>query len=343
MPHYDFCCIATTTATTQRLTTLVRRVAFELQKRGGVVRKVEHYGLRPLAYPIKAHSRKHEVGRYFRIQLQTSPVTAEVVSEHIGNDESIIRHRHFTLPLVDPERKYKGKLLHTPALSEAHYDALRRTSNVDYFIARTLLKLGKVTPEEIVALGTHTPVMTPAPTAPEVLPRILPRPLVGTESAEVPAADTLYREMRDSLSMDLPGADAVDEDVLPADDPLRGLLEALHMPSLSDDVDAEDFASVAVPRASAPKATPIEDERARVQATHSTDVLAHLASRTEIAVDYAAAAQRSEGHKARAKSYFHTRKGDTYNANEDIARVTKTHPPKPSELALEQQQQNQVE
>lgn len=307
MPHYDFCCIATSAASSQRLTTLVRRVALELQKRGGVVRKVEHYGLRPLAYPIKAHSRNHEVGRYFRIQVQASPVTADLISDAIKNDESIIRHRHFVGPTIDTRAAASVPLKHLPDLSEAHYDALRRTTNIDYFVARTLLKLGKITPDEIVALGTHTPAMTPAAPPQHAVPAILPRPL---PAASGPLSTELLRERRDTLSMDIPGVAAVDEADLPSDDPLKSLLDALRPEGPAP--------VVAVPRAEAALPTALADELARAQAAHSEAVLAHMATRTELAVDIAASAQRSEGNMQRAAAYFAENSGKGYSPLADL-------------------------
>eukprot|EP00461_Guttulinopsis_vulgaris_P001490 UN01490 len=44
---------------------------------------------------------------------------------------------------------------HKAKISEAHYDALKRSTNIDYYVARTLLLQGKITREELEALGTH--------------------------------------------------------------------------------------------------------------------------------------------------------------------------------------------
>jgi ribosomal protein S6 len=312
MPHYEFCCIATTAAQTQRLTTLVRRIAFDLQKRGGVVRKVEHYGLRPLAYPIKAHSRKHEVGRYFRLHVQASPVSADMISEMIGNDENIIRHRHFVLPTVDVRAARPAHVEHEPALSEPHYDALRRTTNIDYFIARTLLKLGKITPEELTKLGTHTPNMTtaakPAVAAPKVLPVPVSLGLAG------PTARALFAERRDTLSMDIQGATPTDEAELPESHPLRGLLDALRPVTVTAD-EAAALDTATLPKASV--ASTFDEELARARSVHTPDVLSHIATRSEVSVDLAAAAQRTEGLQARAAAYFEG-KPDAYSPLADI-------------------------
>jgi small subunit ribosomal protein S6 len=157
MPTYDVACISRKKASNKKMKRIVGRVAADLNKRGGVVRKIEHYGMRPLAYPIRRKGQKHETGRYFRMFVQASPQALKETLQTLRVDEDIIRFKPFKLhPNEMLDNTPKVPFTHKPKISEAHYDALSRTTNIDYYIARTLLSQGKMTPDEIKALGTHT-------------------------------------------------------------------------------------------------------------------------------------------------------------------------------------------
>jgi len=162
MPSYEILCIATARATTEHLCNLVRKVHQTLSRRGGVIRRIENYGNRPLAYPIKAHAHKHHIGRYFNFVIHASPQSLREVQHRLHTDEGVIRFLA-TKSSINKVLGHPPLAVDTaPALSEAHYDALRRTTNIDYYIARTLLETGKITPEEIKALGTYTPAISPS-------------------------------------------------------------------------------------------------------------------------------------------------------------------------------------
>ncbi len=163
MPAYEVYCIAKANASAEHLSTLLKKVATVLKPRSGVIRKVDNYGLKPLAYRIRAHSRYHHVGRYFMFKMQASPASLPEVLHRLKVDEGIIRIMANKVTLQDSVKTPTPAPYTTiPApLGEVHYDALRRTTNIDYYIARTLLEVGKITPAEIKALGTHTPLIEP--------------------------------------------------------------------------------------------------------------------------------------------------------------------------------------
>ena len=201
MPTYDFCCIASARVTNEHLVGLISKISGDVIKRGGIVRRIEHYGVRPLAYPIRAHSHKHEVGRYFRMFVQASPISAEDVAHRLKVDEGIIRFRPFKADMNDIFDVPTTKWQHKPKLTPGHYDALKRSTNIDYYIARTLLKRGKMTVDEIKALGTHSIKLEPY--------------IAMSELANAASAfqDTPETDAIDDLIRDAPAEDAVADEV----------------------------------------------------------------------------------------------------------------------------------
>lgn len=174
MPTYDICCIASTRASPKHLTHLLKRIQGDLSVVGGMVRKIDHMGLRPLASPMRRKTKKHTVGRYFRLLVEASPKACMGIQHRLGVDDEIVRFRAFKSSLADVYKPPSSSWQHRPIMSEAHYDALRRTTNIDFYIARTLLTQGKITPEELLALGTHAPKLEPAVEAYEELTAKVP-------------------------------------------------------------------------------------------------------------------------------------------------------------------------
>lgn len=162
MPTYDVACISSRKASKKQMNRTVGRVARDLRRRGGVVRRIDHYGMRPLAYPIRQKGQKHEIGRYFRMFVQASPQALKETMQTLRVDENIIRFKPFKLkPTEFLREREQIPFEHKAKISEAHYDALKRTTNIDYYVARTLLIQGKVTADEIQNLGTHQVKLEP--------------------------------------------------------------------------------------------------------------------------------------------------------------------------------------
>jgi ribosomal protein S6 len=156
MPTYDVACIARRQASNKKMNKLTSRLAKDLKKKGGVIRKISHYGQRPLAYPIHRKGQKHDVGRYTRYFVQTSPQGLKEFLTTLRLDEDVIRYKPFKMtPGEFMEQAERPAFKHKPKISEAHYDALRRTTNINYYIARTLLMQGKISIDELQSLGTH--------------------------------------------------------------------------------------------------------------------------------------------------------------------------------------------
>jgi len=155
MPVYDVATISRRQTSNKKMNKLTARLAKDLKKRGGVIRKVHHYGHRPLAYPIRRKGQKHDVGRYTRYFIQASPHGLKEFLTTLRLDEDVIRYKPFKMtPLELLDLYTRPPFTHQPKISESHYDALKRTTNINYYIARTLLIQGKMNEDEIKALGT---------------------------------------------------------------------------------------------------------------------------------------------------------------------------------------------
>ncbi len=63
MPLYEFMCVASAASSAEVLAKLLQRTNEVVKQGGGVLRRVENLGLRPLADRIKAHRKYHNVGR----------------------------------------------------------------------------------------------------------------------------------------------------------------------------------------------------------------------------------------------------------------------------------------
>ena len=66
---------------------LLDRVRSMIQERGGEVEKVDRWGIRTLAYPIK----KREKGDYYIIYYNASPGTVNDLEDHFRVSEGFLR------------------------------------------------------------------------------------------------------------------------------------------------------------------------------------------------------------------------------------------------------------
>jgi len=120
-------------------------------------------GVRPLAYRMKAHKNYNELGRFVRLRVQVNPKVLKDLERQLKIADTIIRFTSVRIPLA-PQYPHPGvvnprnyKLL----MAERNYpfrkpdafnDLLRRTSTLDYYGARTLLKAGLVSRRQIAKL-----------------------------------------------------------------------------------------------------------------------------------------------------------------------------------------------
>jgi hypothetical protein len=77
------------------------------------------------------------------------------VEHRLRVDEEVIRWMTLKQALI-PSKQSKPEFLQEPPFSEAEYDLLKKTTNIDYYAARTLLMTGKITKEELETLGRRS-------------------------------------------------------------------------------------------------------------------------------------------------------------------------------------------
>src|SRR5579883_2097711 len=105
MPLYDIMCIASTTASNAHLVNVLRKSAQTLVSNGGAVRGIEHIGIRPLAYRMKASGKFNEMGRYMRFRVQASPTALAAFEKRLRLDEEIVRLLTLKQDAIAPKPK----------------------------------------------------------------------------------------------------------------------------------------------------------------------------------------------------------------------------------------------
>jgi ribosomal protein S6 len=147
-------CVATTAASSQHLVGLMKKAGGALAKRGGVFRGIEHLGVRPLAHRMKAHSKYNELGRYVRMRLQASPAGLEAFQHRLRIDEEVIRFITLKQQLMAPKAP-ESNPLSTRGLFNKHGQTNTKHTDLDFFVARELLRAGRLTPEQVDSLPRH--------------------------------------------------------------------------------------------------------------------------------------------------------------------------------------------
>eukprot|EP00457_Paulinella_chromatophora_P017955 gb/GEZN01019130.1/.p1 GENE.gb/GEZN01019130.1/~~gb/GEZN01019130.1/.p1 ORF type:complete len:208 (-),score=36.57 gb/GEZN01019130.1/:72-695(-) len=164
MPLYEILCIASIRAPNAHLVKLLRKCHATIEEGGGKFRRIEHLGIRPLASRMRAHGLNNEYGRWMRLRIQVNPYTLAEVTHLLKVDEEMVRwltlkKKHFAPkglpePMADRAVKHRiAKAIDRVPFDEKEGDLLRRRTTMDYWAARTLLKAGLMTPEEILSLG----------------------------------------------------------------------------------------------------------------------------------------------------------------------------------------------
>lgn len=171
---------------------LLKKCGLRLWEQGGLIRRVDHLGLRPLAYKMRTPATKkwHQMGRYVRLFVQASPPAIEDFQQRLKLDEEMVRHMCLKLSdTVAPiEERVRPPWKRNPGFDPALGEYIRRNSDLDFYAARTLLQKGKITEEEIQALGRHyVPDIPPAPVSP-ASPQ--------SQSPPQPAPETRQQETR---------------------------------------------------------------------------------------------------------------------------------------------------
>lgn len=77
----------------------LKRTADKILDNGGIIRKLENLGTRPLPYKISEHGLVHRTGSYFVMQFDAPTTLIQTVHEEYGRDIDIVRRHIFK---VDP-------------------------------------------------------------------------------------------------------------------------------------------------------------------------------------------------------------------------------------------------
>ena len=193
MPHYSIMCIATRSAPTSHLVSLFSRIATSLSSSSALLTRIDHLGVRPLAYRMKAHQKWNFHGRYVRLECIASPAALVDVERRLRVDEEIVRFmtlkekrtgsklRAVRVGVEEDDdddseagraegEKGEGEeeeaeesqsaaaITAQPAFVEPEMlTALQSSSSIDLYTARLLLEEGVMTEEDIMALDRHRP------------------------------------------------------------------------------------------------------------------------------------------------------------------------------------------
>jgi len=119
MPLYEVLCVANPKAPVTNITRLFQRCSAIVLRSGGVVRGVEHLGIRHLAFPMRKHQQRIQVGRYLRLHMQANPLTKAEVEKTIDGNEHVVLFKTFKKELA-PKQPAKIDALSAQNLSIVH-------------------------------------------------------------------------------------------------------------------------------------------------------------------------------------------------------------------------------
>lgn len=84
------------------LISVIKRTATSILDKGGVIRKLENLGSRPLPHKVSEHGVVHREATHFTITFDTAPTKISDLTEEFGRDIDIIRKNVFKLE--EPEK-----------------------------------------------------------------------------------------------------------------------------------------------------------------------------------------------------------------------------------------------
>ncbi|KAH8408094.1 hypothetical protein KR222_003452 [Zaprionus bogoriensis] len=79
------------------LISVIRRTAESILDKGGIIRKLENLGTRPLPHKVSEHGVVHREGTHFTIAFDSAPTKIADLKEEFGRDIDIIRRNIFKL------------------------------------------------------------------------------------------------------------------------------------------------------------------------------------------------------------------------------------------------------
>ncbi|XP_058447570.1 small ribosomal subunit protein bS6m [Malaya genurostris] len=92
MPSYELALILRQMPRPE-LVSVLKRTANVIFDKGGIIRKLDNLGTRPLPFKTSKHGLVHRTGTYFVVKFDTPPSTLEDLEEEYSRDVDIIRKR----------------------------------------------------------------------------------------------------------------------------------------------------------------------------------------------------------------------------------------------------------
>lgn len=80
----------------------LKRTAHKILDNGGIIRKLENLGTRPLPYKISEHGLVHRTGSYFVMQFDAPTPLIQEMKEEYGRDIDIVRRHIFRVDVPEP-------------------------------------------------------------------------------------------------------------------------------------------------------------------------------------------------------------------------------------------------
>lgn len=84
-----------------QLTSLMKKVSYEVVNQGGIVRSIQNHGIRDIPHRMKAKYadqqgiRYYDKGRYISIYYDSNPITMRQIEQILTMSEDILRNTHF--------------------------------------------------------------------------------------------------------------------------------------------------------------------------------------------------------------------------------------------------------
>jgi small subunit ribosomal protein S6 len=103
MPLYEMMVITAESAVAKQLVKTFRGANATLRRNGGLLRRIDNLGVRPLAMAIKGAKEKQDYGRYLRLRLQASPQAMKEVETRLKIDESVLRFLTMKKKVIAPK------------------------------------------------------------------------------------------------------------------------------------------------------------------------------------------------------------------------------------------------
>ncbi|KAH8286871.1 hypothetical protein KR018_003570 [Drosophila ironensis] len=77
------------------LISVIKRTAESILDKGGIIRRLENLGTRPLPHKVSEHGVVHREGTHFTIEFDTAPTKIADLKEEFGRDIDIVRRYIF--------------------------------------------------------------------------------------------------------------------------------------------------------------------------------------------------------------------------------------------------------